>query len=120
MTSRRRFMKSILAAGVAPYVVTAAGVLMPVRELSRPVRIHRGKGEVVMSIRFRPGVAGAPIREHSHDGKIWVPDSGHERLVEALLKAHPGALLVGGTIHVTTAAWADDSPIGVNGLLQET
>jgi hypothetical protein len=30
--NRRGFLKSILAAGVAPYVVTTAGVLMPVRQ----------------------------------------------------------------------------------------
>lgn len=35
--NRRGFLKSILAAGVAPYVVTAAGVLMPVRTLARPI-----------------------------------------------------------------------------------
>jgi hypothetical protein len=29
--NRRSFMKSILAAGVAPYICTTAGVLMPVR-----------------------------------------------------------------------------------------
>lgn len=34
--NRRGFMQAILAAGVAPYVVTTAGVLMPVR---RPVSI---------------------------------------------------------------------------------
>lgn len=34
--NRRGFLKSILAAGVAPYVVTTAGVLMPVRDLWRP------------------------------------------------------------------------------------
>lgn len=30
--NRRAFLKSILAAGVAPYVSTMAGVLMPVRQ----------------------------------------------------------------------------------------
>jgi hypothetical protein len=35
--NRRGFLKGILAAGVAPYVVTAAGVLMPVRTLARPI-----------------------------------------------------------------------------------
>lgn len=34
--NRRRFMGSILAACAAPYVVTAAGVLMPVRALAAP------------------------------------------------------------------------------------
>jgi hypothetical protein len=31
--NRRGFLKSMLAAGVAPYVVTSAGVLMPVRKI---------------------------------------------------------------------------------------
>lgn len=30
--NRRSFLRSILAAGIAPYVVTSAGVLMPVRQ----------------------------------------------------------------------------------------
>lgn len=34
--NRRGFMKAILAAGAAPYVQTAAGVLMPVRKLVVP------------------------------------------------------------------------------------
>lgn len=34
--NRRGFLKSILASGVAPYVVTTAGVLMPVRALAVP------------------------------------------------------------------------------------
>jgi hypothetical protein len=34
--NRRGFLRSILAAGVAPYVVTTAGVLMPVRKLVTP------------------------------------------------------------------------------------
>lgn len=34
--NRRSFMKAILAAGVAPYVVTSAGVFMPVRGLIIP------------------------------------------------------------------------------------
>ena len=31
---RRGFLKAILAAGVAPYVITTAGVLMPVKKLA--------------------------------------------------------------------------------------
>lgn len=34
--NRRSFMKGILAACAAPYVVTSAGVLMPVRALAVP------------------------------------------------------------------------------------
>lgn len=37
--NRRGLLKAILAAGVAPYVVTTAGVLMPVRSLSGEVSI---------------------------------------------------------------------------------
>ena len=34
--NRRGFLKAILASGVAPYVVTSAGVLMPLRALAVP------------------------------------------------------------------------------------
>lgn len=34
--NRRSFLKSILAAATAPYVVTASGVLMPVRKIVMP------------------------------------------------------------------------------------
>jgi hypothetical protein len=34
--NRRGFLKGILATGVAPYVVTTAGVLMPVSDLWKP------------------------------------------------------------------------------------
>jgi hypothetical protein len=36
--NRRGFLKSILAAGVAPYVVTSAGVLMPLKQIIVPAR----------------------------------------------------------------------------------
>lgn len=39
---RRSFIKSILATGIAPYVVTTAGILMPVRQIV-PVKSFRGK-----------------------------------------------------------------------------
>ena len=35
---RRGFLKDILAAGVAPFVVTASGVLMPVKKLVTPTQ----------------------------------------------------------------------------------
>ena len=34
--NRRGFLAGVLAAGIAPYVVTTAGVLMPVRDLWKP------------------------------------------------------------------------------------
>ena len=36
--NRRGFLKGILASGVAPYVVTTAGLLMPCRAIARPIR----------------------------------------------------------------------------------
>ena len=38
--NRRGFLKGILAAGVAPYVVTGAGVLMPVKKLWTPINYN--------------------------------------------------------------------------------
>lgn len=35
--NRRGFLQSILAAGIAPYVATTAGVLMPVRQIATPL-----------------------------------------------------------------------------------
>lgn len=34
--NRRGFLKSILAAGIAPYVITTSGLLMPVRAIAMP------------------------------------------------------------------------------------
>ena len=36
MMDRRGFMKSILATGVAPYVITTSGLLMPVKKILTP------------------------------------------------------------------------------------
>lgn len=47
--NRRGFLKSILAAGVAPYVVTTAGVLMPVRAITAPKLIVWGDTTVEYS-----------------------------------------------------------------------
>jgi hypothetical protein len=67
--NRRSFMHGILAAGAAPYVVTAAGVLMPVRALAVVER-----APVIATIRLRDvGASGAPkvLREISMDGVVW-------------------------------------------------
>jgi hypothetical protein len=40
--NRRGFLRSILAAGVAPFVCTTAGVLMPVRDLWKPAGLLTG------------------------------------------------------------------------------
>ena len=51
MTTRRAFLKSILAAGVAPYVITAAGVLMPVRQIISPATFPDGVSGWIRLIR---------------------------------------------------------------------
>jgi hypothetical protein len=50
--NRRGFLKGILASGVAPYVVTTAGVLMPVRKLLVPPVLYESWAERVAA----PGV----------------------------------------------------------------
>lgn len=42
---RRGFLKGILAAGVAPYVITTPGLLMPVRGILVP-SFHKTQGSV--------------------------------------------------------------------------
>ena len=73
--NRRSFMTAILASGVAPYVVTSAGVLMPVHALAVPAiswLINSDNETVHLRL---GGVSGAEIiREVSRDGKIWVRD----------------------------------------------
>lgn len=54
--NRRSFMQSILAAGVAPYVVTTAGVLMPVRQLWAPVELGRFYGFRFIATRNAEGM----------------------------------------------------------------
>lgn len=76
--NRRRFLKSILAAGVAPYVVTTAGVLMPVHALAVPSRhfvipTSRADAERIGTEYVRiVGGGAALIREYSVDGQFWM------------------------------------------------
>jgi len=51
--NRCSFMRAILAAGIAPYVSTAAGVLMPVRPLWTPPRLMHGELGTVWGMLFR-------------------------------------------------------------------
>lgn len=63
--NRRGFLRTILASGVAPYVCTAAGVLMPVKklvvpvgftleELKRSVFVQRNPGDLVIIRKLIP------------------------------------------------------------------
>lgn len=53
---RRGFLRGILAAGVAPYVCTTAGVLMPVRDLWKPVALKEAWAFTTLAV-FRSGIA---------------------------------------------------------------
>ena len=50
--NRRGFLRGILAAGVAPYVSTAAGMLMPVKKLVAPVTVTTVTGMKLMNAYF--------------------------------------------------------------------
>lgn len=79
--NRRSFLKGILAAGVAPYVVTSSGLLMPVREIwSAPsghlLRYRAGifeKGQLDIEVRcgyvseLAPGTLITAVR---HEGPV--------------------------------------------------
>jgi hypothetical protein len=66
--NRRSFMKAILAAGAAPYVVTSAGVLMPARSLLVP----DGNGWIRVVVDVGVGVRDAKWF-FSIDGNEWRP-----------------------------------------------
>lgn len=73
--NRRSFMKSILAAGVAPYVCTSAGVLMPVRSLWEPPVLSsewylEGEGKIAVERDF--------IATVTADGITWRLKPGDE------------------------------------------
>jgi hypothetical protein len=67
--NRRSFLKSILAAGVAPYVVTAAGVLMPVRTLWPPYGIVAGMRAVQIEANAAASMTLSMMA--SFDGLRW-------------------------------------------------
>lgn len=70
--NRRGFLKGILSAGVAPYVVTSAGVLMPVRSIALPEAGHVMVGQEILSIRL----AQDGTRWFRRAGSsVWQPDT---------------------------------------------
>lgn len=83
--NRRGFLKSILAAGVAPYVVTASGVLMPVKKVvtlseaaldEAVVYLHKEYG-LIMTGNFSkalwPGVKNAWNKHFQECETIYAP-----------------------------------------------
>lgn len=73
MVDRRGFLKAILASGVAPYVVTTAGVLMPVRAIATELpRIEVGFPRWVRATIDDNG--DSKVKWYtSHDGEVWSP-----------------------------------------------
>ena len=67
--NRRGFLKGMLATGVAPYVVTAAGVLMPVRKLWEPgiAFVQSGTGATSLTLQ---AVIGQRIMVSNQGGRI--------------------------------------------------
>jgi hypothetical protein len=87
--NRRGFLKSMLAAGVAPYVVTSAGVLMPVKKILTAT---------APEIAFIQNGTGATSRTVQEALRLW-GDGFHDDTA-------------------ALQAWMDGKPvIGVNGTL---
>src|SRR5262245_16137667 len=85
--NRRGFMQAILAAGTAPYVCTAAGVLMPCRGVLVPraplvLRSYTVKvsvaGQVMVEFCWDGSVSRLPL----HAGAPVPPFTVEERVVE--------------------------------------
>lgn len=82
---RRSFLKGILAAGVAPYVVTTAGVLMPVKTLWTPSNtielLNTGEGFVIL---WGGKSMEAPWLEHAALHRFSTDPGSGGTLVEVL------------------------------------
>jgi hypothetical protein len=110
--NRRGFLKSMLAAGVAPYVVTSAGVLMPVRKILTAT---------APEIAFTPSGTGATAMTAQEALRLW-GDGIHDdtAALQAWLDGRPvirgdgsmvGRVLSGGSYRVSeTIYMREDQP----------
>lgn len=64
--NRRGFLQSILVAGVAPYVITSSGVLMPIRQRIIKPAYHYVRAS------YREWTDETILVEGSLDGRTWV------------------------------------------------
>lgn len=83
--NRRGFLKGILAAGVAPYVVTTAGALMPAKKIvslseaaleDTVVYLHKEYGIIVtgnFSKALWPGVKYAWNKHYAEIDTVYMP-----------------------------------------------
>lgn len=90
MTTRRGFLKGILAAGVAPYVCTTTGVLMPVRDFWKPIsEVHPFSSLVVSARALGFGlelgdlvtIRGVNSSRVTQNFQVWGRDDSEEKFV---------------------------------------
>lgn len=90
--NRRGFLKSMLAAGAASYVVTSAGVLMPVRKLWTPLQLW-----------------GDGIHDDTAALQAWI---NGEPVIDMRTGASLGRVLIGGEYQVSqTIYMTPDKPV---------
>lgn len=92
--NRRTFIGSILATGVAPYIVTTSGLLMPIKALAVPT--VRG----FEYLRLDPNEDGTILRQWSPDGINWHLQEPLDAKTLAI-RIGENARLVGGGIKIT-------------------
>lgn len=104
--NRRSFLKAILAAGVAPYVVTSAGVLMPVRELWTPEWTRYALVEDGLTLSFWAKVSSRSLeRAMSTDIRRFVRINKEDKLIQfAMPGGHGLNFETRGTMHLELGA----------------
>lgn len=110
---RRGFLKSILAAGVAPYVVTSAGVLMPVKKIlaasaEEVAFLQSGTGAVTKTLKDALRLWGDGIHDDTVALQAWIEGRPVLDMRGALL----GRVLCGGEYRVSqTIYMKPDYPV---------
>jgi hypothetical protein len=105
--NRRGFLKSMLAAGVAPYVVTSAGVLMPVKKILTATApeiafVQSGPGATPQTFQEALRLWGDGIHDDTAALQAWLDGSpvirGDGSMVGRVL--YGGSYRVSGTIYM--------------------
>lgn len=77
--NRRGFIQAILAAGVAPYVVTTSGILMPIRKLVVPTVEAFMSSAAAGEIRTIVNYGESTMMFHEGEAGVWIPKVPEEK-----------------------------------------
>lgn len=108
--NRRGFLKGMLAAGVAPYVVTTSGVLMPVRKIITPdvLFTQSGPGATARTVQDALRLWGDGIHDDTAALQAWIDG----KPVLGVDGSPLGRVLFGGSYRVSrTITMTPDQPM---------